>query len=243
MNATRSLVRACRSVDVEHALGQAPEKPRGAVLEDGAARAEQTGVGREHLAELDEVVLVAAGAVEQQQRARIVALRRQVAMNVRLEARLSASEYPSTGDNVQPSYAVDGLTSSRRFDRSPGQVAVGRPVLQDALAGDGSGRRRQGRGERRARQAGESGQAGRRDPPSPRPYEHILIVRELAERRGPASVAQRLYEETRGQPRRARSASPRSCKMAPAAFVYEEKGRPTKKDRRDLSKFIDRKRR
>ena len=32
-------------------------------------------------------------------------------------------------------------------------------------------------------------------------------------------------------------------KVAPAAFVYEEKGRPTKKDRRDLSSFIDRKRR
>jgi ribosome-associated heat shock protein Hsp15 len=28
------------------------------------------------------------------------------------------------------------------------------------------------------------------------PYEHILIVRALAERRGPASVAQGLYEET-----------------------------------------------
>src|SRR5436305_13214547 len=28
------------------------------------------------------------------------------------------------------------------------------------------------------------------------PYEHILIVRGLAERRGPASVAQSLYEET-----------------------------------------------
>jgi hypothetical protein len=31
--------------------------------------------------------------------------------------------------------------------------------------------------------------------------------------------------------------------MAPAAFVYEEKGRPTKKDRRDLTAFIERKRR
>src|ERR1041384_4899864 len=28
------------------------------------------------------------------------------------------------------------------------------------------------------------------------PYEHILIVRALGERRGPASVAQTLYEET-----------------------------------------------
>jgi len=74
------------------------------------------------------------------------------------------------------------------------------------------------------------------------PYEHILIVRELSGRRGPASVAQTLYEETpASRDERARLAA--QLKMAPAAFVYEEKGRPTKKDRRDLSNFIDRKRR
>ena len=74
------------------------------------------------------------------------------------------------------------------------------------------------------------------------PYEHILIVRELSGRRGPASVAQTLYEETpASRDERARLAA--QLKMAPAAFVYEEKGRPTKKDRRDLSTFIDRKRR
>jgi ribosome-associated heat shock protein Hsp15 len=74
------------------------------------------------------------------------------------------------------------------------------------------------------------------------PYEHILIVRELSGRRGPASVAQTLYEETQAsRDERARLAA--QLKMAPAAFVYEDKGRPTKKDRRDLSSFIDRKRR
>jgi len=74
------------------------------------------------------------------------------------------------------------------------------------------------------------------------PYEHILIVRELSGRRGPASVAQTLYEETpASRDERARLAA--QLKMAPAAFVFEEKGRPTKKDRRDLSNFIDRKRR
>jgi ribosome-associated heat shock protein Hsp15 len=73
-------------------------------------------------------------------------------------------------------------------------------------------------------------------------YEYILIVRQLGERRGPASVAQTLYEETEAS-RAERERLAAQLKMAPAAFVYEEKGRPTKKDRRDLSRFIDRKRR
>jgi ribosome-associated heat shock protein Hsp15 len=74
------------------------------------------------------------------------------------------------------------------------------------------------------------------------PYEHTLIVRELSDRRGPASVAQTLYEETVAS-REARERLAGQLKLAPAAFVYEEKGRPTKKDRRELSRFIDRKRR
>ena len=74
------------------------------------------------------------------------------------------------------------------------------------------------------------------------PYEHILIVRGLAERRGPASVAQGLYEETEAS-RAGRQRLAAQLAAAPATFVYEEKGRPTKKDRRDLSRFIDRKRR
>lgn len=74
------------------------------------------------------------------------------------------------------------------------------------------------------------------------PYEHVLIVRALADRRGPASVAQTLYEETQAS-RDARERLAAQLKLAPPTFVYEEKGRPTKKDRRDLSRFIDRKRR
>jgi ribosome-associated heat shock protein Hsp15 len=74
------------------------------------------------------------------------------------------------------------------------------------------------------------------------PYEHILMVRELGERRGPASVAATLYEETAAS-RAERERLAAQLRLAPSGFVYEEKGRPTKKDRRELTRFIDRKRR
>ena len=74
------------------------------------------------------------------------------------------------------------------------------------------------------------------------PYEHILIVRDLAERRGPASVAQGLYEETEASVAE-RQRLTEQLRMAPAAFVFEDHGRPTKKDRRELTKFVERKRR
>lgn len=73
------------------------------------------------------------------------------------------------------------------------------------------------------------------------PYEHVVVVRQTSERRGPASVAQTLYEET-ADSRAAREKLAEQLRMAPAAFVYEERGRPTKKDRRDLSRFIDERR-
>lgn len=74
------------------------------------------------------------------------------------------------------------------------------------------------------------------------PFEHRLIVRGLGERRGSASVAQGLYEETE-ESRAARERQAEQLRMAPAAFVWEDKGRPTKKDRRELQRLIDRKRR
>lgn len=74
------------------------------------------------------------------------------------------------------------------------------------------------------------------------PYEHRVIVRALSGRRGSARDAQTLYEET-PESRAEREKLAEQLRMAPAAFTWEDKGRPTKKDRRQLNRFIDRKRR
>ena len=73
------------------------------------------------------------------------------------------------------------------------------------------------------------------------PYEHVVTVRGLSERRGPASVAHGLYEETAASIA-AREKLSEQLRMAPAAFVYEEKGRPTKRDRREIERFRDERR-
>jgi len=70
------------------------------------------------------------------------------------------------------------------------------------------------------------------------PYLHVVHVRGLSERRGPATVAATLYEET-PESSAARTKLAEQLRMAPAAFVYEEKGRPTKRDRREIDRFRD----
>jgi ribosome-associated heat shock protein Hsp15 len=65
-------------------------------------------------------------------------------------------------------------------------------------------------------------------------FTHIVQVRGLSERRGRASDAQQLYEETEASRReRARLAEQRRLAPTPA---YEEGGRPTKRDRRDIAR-------
>lgn len=73
------------------------------------------------------------------------------------------------------------------------------------------------------------------------PYVHELTVKALGERRGPASAAAALYDET-PESTAARERLREQHRMAPAV-QYEEGGRPTKKDRRTLSAFVDRQRR
>ncbi len=72
------------------------------------------------------------------------------------------------------------------------------------------------------------------------PYEHIVIVRGVAPRRGSARDAKALYEET-PESLATREKLAEQLRMAPAAFVWEDKGRPTKKDRRQINRLRDRK--
>jgi ribosome-associated heat shock protein Hsp15 len=67
------------------------------------------------------------------------------------------------------------------------------------------------------------------------PYESVVLVRALSARRGPASVAAELYEE-RPESVAAREAMARQLKTLHAAFV-PEKGRPTKRDRREIDRL------
>jgi len=67
------------------------------------------------------------------------------------------------------------------------------------------------------------------------PYEHHVTVRALSERRGPAVAAAALYEETEDS-RRTRERRAWQLKHATPVFDYE-KGRPTKRDRREIDKL------
>ena len=70
------------------------------------------------------------------------------------------------------------------------------------------------------------------------PYSHIVTVRALSEVRGPASVAATLYDETE-ESKKAREVLQTQLKAAQAGSSYE-RGRPTKKQRRDIEKLRNR---
>ena len=68
------------------------------------------------------------------------------------------------------------------------------------------------------------------------PYEHVVTVRGISDRRGPAAEAQALYEETAESMARRATVAAEMKAMPPPVF----KGRPTKKDRRTLERFARR---
>ena len=72
------------------------------------------------------------------------------------------------------------------------------------------------------------------------PYEYQLVVRDLSDRRGPAVQAAALYEE-RPESRAARQALALQLKSLHSAFL-PERGRPTKKDRREINRLKGRER-
>ena len=66
------------------------------------------------------------------------------------------------------------------------------------------------------------------------PFEHVVIVRGVSDRRGPASVAATLYEETAASKAK-REALATQIRSMPADDW--DTGRPTKRDRRELERF------
>jgi len=68
-------------------------------------------------------------------------------------------------------------------------------------------------------------------------HEQVVVVRGLSDRRGPASIAQALYEET-ADSISARERAREQARYLPHAFA-PERGRPTKKDRREIKRFLD----
>ena len=67
------------------------------------------------------------------------------------------------------------------------------------------------------------------------PYHHIVKVRALSERRGPPAVAAQLFEETE-ESRKAREAMQLQVRVAQSVPGYD-RGRPSKKDRRDIERL------
>jgi ribosome-associated heat shock protein Hsp15 len=67
------------------------------------------------------------------------------------------------------------------------------------------------------------------------PHEHVVVVKAVSGRRGPAAEAALLYEET-AESRERRERVAWQLKHASALF-HHEKGRPTKRDRREIGKL------
>lgn len=66
-----------------------------------------------------------------------------------------------------------------------------------------------------------------------------VVVRDLSNYRGPAPVAQQLYEET-PESIAARQQAAEQRRLAPEPATAIEAGRPTKRDRREMAQWNDR---
>ena len=66
------------------------------------------------------------------------------------------------------------------------------------------------------------------------PFEHVVIVRGISERRGPASVAATLYEETADSKTKREKLALQIRSMPGDDW---DTGRPTKRDRREINRF------
>jgi ribosome-associated heat shock protein Hsp15 len=66
------------------------------------------------------------------------------------------------------------------------------------------------------------------------PFEHVVHVRGISERRGPASVAATLYEET---PESKAKRETLATKIRSMPADDWDSGRPTKRDRRQIDRF------
>lgn len=67
------------------------------------------------------------------------------------------------------------------------------------------------------------------------PYEHLITVRGVSEKRGSASIASQLYEED-PESKKARETMAAHVRAMRASTGYES-GRPTKKDRREIERL------
>ena len=67
------------------------------------------------------------------------------------------------------------------------------------------------------------------------PYEHLITIRGVSEKRGSAPIAQALYEED-AESRKAREVMAAHVRAMNANTGYES-GRPTKKDRREIERL------
>ena len=66
------------------------------------------------------------------------------------------------------------------------------------------------------------------------PYQHVIRVRDVSQRRGSAAIAQALFEETPASVA-ARAAVAEQYKSSAMTFAFQE-GKPSKKERREIDR-------